>query len=128
MHLAQAHIDTLPEAYEVIKSMNLSGDWGTDLQTAARDAFSEVIEKRMDVAIDRYLERIAAGGGSDRPPAASDHEMTGLAIACHGISSVCLLVAGIVFAAKGYHASASLSIVAGTVLPMWVGDRTTAEW
>jgi len=66
MHPTQAHIDTLPEAYEVIKSMSLNGDWGADLSRAARDAVAEIIEKRMDVAIDCYLERTAARGEEDR--------------------------------------------------------------
>lgn len=78
MHRVAAHIEKLPEAYEVIKDMNLKGDWGPDLTKAARDAVTGVLEKRMDVAIDNYLEALDEADEDRRNGHYCRHLLTGL--------------------------------------------------
>jgi transposase-like protein len=60
-------IKSLPQAFEVIKAMELEGcDWGEDYRTAGRSALVEIIEGRMGESVDRHLERVAARGAADR--------------------------------------------------------------
>jgi hypothetical protein len=62
MHLTQAHIDNLPRAFEIIKDMNRSGQWGEDLTDAARKAVATVLETRMNESIDQHLAEIEQTG------------------------------------------------------------------
>jgi transposase-like protein len=52
----RAVIRSLPQAYEVIKQMNLSPEWDLDYRFAARGALVRILEDRMNDRIDRYLE------------------------------------------------------------------------
>jgi transposase-like protein len=66
MHPTQAHVDNLPRAFEIIKDMNRSGQWGEDLTDAARKAVATVLETRMNESIDQHLAEIEQHGESDR--------------------------------------------------------------
>ena len=58
-------IQSLPEAFEVIKEMRVQGyDWGEDSRPAGRDVLVELLEGRMREAVDRHLERTAERGAS----------------------------------------------------------------
>lgn len=60
-------IQSLPEAFEVIKEMRVQGyDWGEDYRPAGRDILVELLEGRMHEAVDRHLERTAERGAADR--------------------------------------------------------------
>ena len=55
-----ATIESLPQAFEVIKQMQDQGyDWGEDYRCAGRDALADILEGRMVEAVDRHLDRIA---------------------------------------------------------------------
>lgn len=43
-------IRSLPQAYEVIKQMNLSPGWGSDYRSAAREALVEILEDWMNAS------------------------------------------------------------------------------
>lgn len=49
-------INSLPQAYKVIKQMNLSPEWDLDYRFSAREALVRILEERMNDRIDRYLE------------------------------------------------------------------------
>jgi putative transposase len=79
MHLTQAHIDNLPRAFEIIKDMNRSGQWGEDLNEAARKAVAKVIDGRMNDSVDRHLAEIEEQGTADRRNGSyCRHLLTGL--------------------------------------------------
>jgi transposase-like protein len=60
-------IQSLPEAYRVIKQMQVEGyDWGEDYRQSGREVLAELLEDRMDEAIDRHLDRAARRGEADR--------------------------------------------------------------
>ncbi|MFQ5530815.1 MAG: IS256 family transposase [Gemmatimonadota bacterium] len=62
-----ATIESLPQAFEMIKEMEGEGyAWGEDYRRAGREAVVEVLEGRLTEAVDGHLERIAAAGESDR--------------------------------------------------------------
>jgi len=56
--VSQSYIWSLPQAYEVIKQMNLSPEWDSDYRFAARQALAEILEDRMNGRIDRYLREL----------------------------------------------------------------------
>ena len=59
-------IKTLPQAFEVIKEMDLSTEgWESDYRVAGRDALRAIVEGQMRDRVSWYLEqmaRLAAGG------------------------------------------------------------------
>ncbi len=60
-------IESLPQAFEVIKRMQDQGyDWGEDYRCAGRDALADILEGRMHEAVDRHLERMSEGDEADR--------------------------------------------------------------
>jgi len=48
-------VKSLPQAFEVIKQMNLSPEWDSDYRIAARKALVRILEDRMEERVDRYL-------------------------------------------------------------------------
>lgn len=58
-------IESLPQAYEVIKEMELSTEEDLDYRRAGREAVARMLEGRMENRIDLYLEEIASRGGYD---------------------------------------------------------------
>jgi transposase-like protein len=62
-----ATIKSLPVAFAMVKAMQAEGvEWGEDYRQAARVALVELLEGRMEQAIDQHLERIAEFGQVDR--------------------------------------------------------------
>jgi transposase-like protein len=60
-------IDSLPQAFQVIKEMNLNTDQDdTDYRTAGRRSLETILEGRMQERISFYLEEMAQLGASDR--------------------------------------------------------------
>lgn len=60
-------IESLPEAFEIIKEMNSSpAEWELDYRQAGRQALSQILEERMKDRIDRHLEQMAQRGEEDR--------------------------------------------------------------
>ena len=63
-----ATVTSLPEAFEIVKEMNLfSGEeWEGDYRASARDALSRILKDRMVTAVDRRLAEMARRGEADR--------------------------------------------------------------
>ena len=62
-----ATIESLPEAFEMVKAMRADGpDWGTDCRQAARQALAEIIQGRMAEDVDRWLDGPEGRGRGDR--------------------------------------------------------------
>ncbi len=59
-------IRRLPQAYKIIKEMNLIPDEESDYRDLARASLREVLEDRMRDRIDRHLEGMALRDGEDR--------------------------------------------------------------
>jgi len=60
-------IESLPQAFEIIKEMNSSpGEWESDYWRAGRQALSQILEERMKDRINLYLEEIGRNSGEDR--------------------------------------------------------------
>ena len=58
-------VRSLPQAFKMIKEMRMQGDaWGEDFAAGAAVVLAEIIEGRMDEAIDRHLEDMAKRGGA----------------------------------------------------------------
>ena len=56
-----ATINSLPEAFEVIKAMELQEyDGGEDYRAAGRAALAEILQGQMALRVDRHLAEIAA--------------------------------------------------------------------
>jgi len=53
--MSQNYIQSLPQAFEVIKQMNLTPGWYSDYRFAARNALARIPEDRMEDRLDRYL-------------------------------------------------------------------------
>jgi putative transposase len=51
-------IESLPQAFRIIKQMNLSPEWDSDYRAAARQALAEILEERMNERLDRYLDEV----------------------------------------------------------------------
>ena len=65
--MARRHmISSLPQAFEVIKEMDLSTEWDTDYRHAARGALVDILEERMRNRVDLHLEEMAAVVEYDR--------------------------------------------------------------
>ena len=62
-----ATIKSLPVAFAMLKAMQAEGvEWGEDYRAGARQALAELLEGRMDQAINQHLERMAEFGQADR--------------------------------------------------------------
>ena len=62
-----ATIESLPAAFEVVKSMQAEGlDWREGYRPLGRQALGEIIEAEMAAAADRWLERLEAEDVADR--------------------------------------------------------------
>ena len=62
-----ATIESLPEAFEVVKAMQADGlDWGADCRPAARQALAEIIQGRMAEDVDRWLAGLDGSATRDR--------------------------------------------------------------
>jgi putative transposase len=59
-------VRSLPQACEMVKEMNLSGEWESDYRQAGRRALERILEDQMRDRIDRHLEEMARRGESDR--------------------------------------------------------------
>ncbi len=59
-------IRSLPQAYRIIKEMNLFGDAESDYRTSARQSLQRLLEDRMRDRIDRHLEEMAMRDEEDR--------------------------------------------------------------
>ena len=60
-------IDSLPQAYELIKEMNLDTDQAdSDYRTAGRRSLEAILEGRMQERISWYLDEMARSGEADR--------------------------------------------------------------
>ena len=59
-------ISSLPQAFKMIKEMNLSTEWDSDYREAGRRALGEILEGQMRGRIDRHLEEMARRGEADR--------------------------------------------------------------
>lgn len=65
--MARRHmISSLPQAFEVIKEMDLSTEWDTDYRHAARGALVGILEERMRNRVDLHLEEMATVAEYDR--------------------------------------------------------------
>lgn len=51
-------IESLPQAFRMIKQMNLSPEWDSDYRTAARQALRDILEERMNDRLERYLDEV----------------------------------------------------------------------
>jgi hypothetical protein len=56
--MTQNYIRSLPQAFEVIKQMELSAGWESDYRFAAREALVRILEDRMEDRLERYLRDI----------------------------------------------------------------------
>lgn len=60
-------IQSLPQAFEIIKEMDFSPGHGeSDYRQAGRQALGGILEERMNDRIDRHLEDMAQRGEADR--------------------------------------------------------------
>ena len=60
-------IESLPEAFEVIKEMQAEGyTWGEDYRPTSRAALARILEDGMAVSLDRHLREMARRGEADR--------------------------------------------------------------
>jgi transposase-like protein len=75
----RAQLESLPEAFEVIKDMRSDGHFGDDVTAAVRGAVKHVLEERMALEVDRYLAELEARGAADRRNGSYErHLLTGL--------------------------------------------------
>ena len=62
-----ATIESLPMAFEVVKAMQADGlEWGVGYRPMGRQALAEIIEGRMDEAVDRWLAGLDGSAERDR--------------------------------------------------------------
>ena len=62
-----ATIKSLPRAFRMMKSIEAQGiEWGEDYRQAAGAALKDILEGRMDSAIDRHLDEMERLGEADR--------------------------------------------------------------
>ncbi len=60
-------IESLPEAFEIIKEMNsFPTEWEADYREAGRKALGQILEERMKDRLDRHLEEMGKRGEADR--------------------------------------------------------------
>lgn len=62
-----ATIESLLIAFEMVKAMHADGlEWGEGYRPLGRQALVEIIEGRMDEAVDAYLDGLAVDAAPDR--------------------------------------------------------------
>jgi putative transposase len=61
-----ARIESLPEAFEVIKEMDSGRGWEKEARAAAREAVKRVLKEQMRSVIDQHLSDLESRGGEDR--------------------------------------------------------------
>jgi putative transposase len=62
-----ATIESLPMAFAMVKAMQAGGlEWGEDYRPLARQALADLIEGRMEEAVDRWLDRLGIDDAPDR--------------------------------------------------------------
>jgi hypothetical protein len=60
-------IESVGQAFEVVKAMQADGlGFGDDHRPLARAALAQILEERMEVAVERHLDDLAALGEADR--------------------------------------------------------------
>jgi len=60
-------IESMPQAFEVIKEMGLTSEWGdADYRVAGRRAVAQVLEERMGDRVSEYVEHLGRTVGVDR--------------------------------------------------------------
>ena len=59
-------IRSLPQAFEVIKGMDLSAGWDCDYRQSAREALKSSLEGRMEDRISGHLEEMGRSQKTDR--------------------------------------------------------------
>ena len=59
-------VRSLPQAFRIIKEMNLFGDEESDYRSSARESLCRILEDRMRDRIDRHLEGMALRDEEDR--------------------------------------------------------------
>src|SRR4030042_1887323 len=60
-------IESLPQAFRIIKEMNLATEgWESDYRVAGREAVRAILEQRMRDRVSWYLDEMAQAGGVDR--------------------------------------------------------------
>lgn len=60
-------IRRMDQAFDIISELELRGhEWGRDYRPQAREALKEVLQRRMELGIDRMLAEVHAQGSSDR--------------------------------------------------------------
>ena len=59
-------IESLPQAFRIIKEMNLSEGWETDYRVAGRDAVRNILEQQMRDRVSWHLDEMGRLGGVDR--------------------------------------------------------------
>jgi putative transposase len=59
-------IRSLPQAFRIIKEMNLFGDGDSDYRSSARESLRGILEDRMRDRIDRHLEGVGLRDEEDR--------------------------------------------------------------
>ncbi len=92
-------ITSLPQAFEMVKQMNLSGgEWESDYRVAGWQALQGILEEQMRDRIDRHLEEVAHRGEADRRNGSfSRHLWTELKdIELHVARSRCTSAVGVV--------------------------------
>ena len=56
-------IESLPQAFRIIKEMNLATEgWESDYRVAGRDAVRAILEQRMRDRVSWYLDEMAQAG------------------------------------------------------------------
>lgn len=74
----QNYVQSLPQAYEVIKQMNLSPGWDSDYRFYAREALVDILEDRMESRLDQYLDAMGRSLSDRRNGSFSRHLLTEL--------------------------------------------------
>lgn len=60
-------IRRMDQAFDIINELELRGhEWGQDYRPQAREALKEVLQRRMELGLDRMLAEVHAQGSSDR--------------------------------------------------------------
>ena len=72
----QNYIWSLPQAFEVIKQMNLTTEWDSDYRSAAREAVVRILEDRMEDRLESYLRDIGRRLADRRNGSFSRHLLT----------------------------------------------------
>lgn len=76
--MSQNYVRSLPQAFEVINSMNLSPNWDSDYRSAGREALAEILQARMEDRLDQYLQDMGRSVPDRRNGSFSRHLLTEL--------------------------------------------------